>query len=487
MTHYNISTRTGATQNPAPVRWLINAVILAALFVVLGGSLAAQVKKIRIDDGVVSKIDLSDGSTVTVETDQPFGDILIGNTDVLDVFPLTGSSLYLQGKRSGSTNVTLYSDDKRLLEVIEVRVRIDYSDLSKALRSAVPSAQVNVTNINDRIRLSGVVKDNRDLGRVLEIASQYAPADTQVINAIRVASPQQVELDVRIIEVSRNAGRELGVNLDGSKPNGGSSGFSTGATPNRTPFGVAVGQLLEISGFQVDFLINALETKGLARRLANPKLVTTSGEKANFVVGGEVPIQEVNRDALNPDALVVETETSFREFGVRLEFLPTVLDDDLIRLEITPEVSDIDPSITVNGVPGFTTRRAETTVSLRSGQSFAIAGLLQANNARSAQQMPWLGNVPVLGALFKSSDFQKRETDLVILVTPRLVRPTKPGEPLATPLDGTKSSNDVELFLLGMLEVDRKLLRKFALGEGVIGPYGHIIDLDFEDGVIVKK
>src|SRR5690606_15547664 len=158
---------------------------------------------------------------------------------------------YLQGKRSGSTNVTLYSDDKRLLEVIEVRVRIDYSDLSKALRSAVPSAQVNVTNINDRIRLSGVVKDNRDLGRVLEIASQYAPADTQVINAIRVASPQQVELDVRIIEVSRNAGRELGVNLDGSKPNGGSSGFSTGGTPNRTPFGVAVGQLLEISGFQV--------------------------------------------------------------------------------------------------------------------------------------------------------------------------------------------------------------------------------------------
>src|SRR5690606_6963079 len=134
MTHYNISTRTGATQNPAPMRWLYNAVILAALFIVLGGSLAAQVKKIRIDDGVVSKIDLSDGSTVTVETDQPFGDILIGNTDVLDVFPLTGSSLYLQGKRSGSTNVTLYSDDKRLLEVIEVRVRIDYSDLSKALR-----------------------------------------------------------------------------------------------------------------------------------------------------------------------------------------------------------------------------------------------------------------------------------------------------------------------------------------------------------------
>lgn len=172
---------------------------------------------------------------------------------------------------------------------------------------------------------------------------------------------------------------------------------------------------------------------------------------------------------------------------MRLNFLPTVLDDNLISLRISPEVSDIDTSLTVNGQPAFISRKAETTVSLRDGQSFAIAGLLQANNERSVEQVPWLGQVPVLGALFRSTAFQKRETDLVILVTPHLVRPAAPDEPLRSPLDDARSSDDIELFLLGMLEVDRQLLRRFAKGDGVIGPYGHMIDLEFEDGLIEKK
>ena len=172
---------------------------------------------------------------------------------------------------------------------------------------------------------------------------------------------------------------------------------------------------------------------------------------------------------------------------MRLNFLPVVLDDQLVRLRISPEVSDIDPSLSVNGQPAFISRKADTTVSLRNGQSFAIAGLLQANNARSVDQVPWLGQVPVLGTLFASREFQKRETDLVILVTPRLVAPVGPDTPLVSPLDETVPSNDVELFLLGMLEVDKQLLNRFRDGHGVVGPYGHMIDLEFEDGVIVKK
>ena len=449
-------------------------VVMALSWVAIQPALA-QTRSITIDDGTVTAVEMSAGRTLTIETDEPFADILIGNTGILDVFPLTAKSLYIQSKANGSTNVTLYSADKQLLEVIDVRVRSDFTDLEKALTVAVPDARVDVTNVNNRIRLSGRVRDNVELKRALQIAGQYT--EEPVINSLRVDDAQQVELDVRIIEVQRNAGRELGVELDGGKT------FETGTNPRNVPFGVAVGQLLSIAGFEIDFVINALEAKGLARRLANPKLVTSSGSEANFVVGGEVPIS-VSKESSSG---AVTTSTDYREFGVRLNFLPIVLDDELIQLRISPEVSDIDSSIDVNGQPGFISRKAETTVSLRNGQSFAIAGLLQATNERNVDQVPWLGQVPILGALFKSTEFQKKETDLVILVTPRLVRPTTSAEPLSTPLDGTRSSNDVELFLLGMLEVDRDLLRKFREGDGVVGPYGHLIDLEFEDGIIVKK
>ncbi|MGC9370866.1 MAG: type II and III secretion system protein family protein [Paracoccaceae bacterium] len=446
------------------------------------GTAHAQTRQIDIADGQVSNLTIAPGHTLTIETDQPFANIVIGNPGIVDVFPLTESSLYLQAKESGFTNVTLYDETQKLLEVIDVRIKLDYSELQSAINRAVPSAQVDVSNVNDRIRLSGRVKDSVDMERVLQIANQYS--QEPVINAIRLAAAQQVQLDVRILEVNRNSGRELGVELTGTKQATGLQRFTTGANAATgvAPFGTAVGHLLSISGTSVDYVINALEDKGLARRLANPTLVTTSGIEANFVVGGEIPIDKtVIEDG------EVATETGYREYGVRLNFLPTVLDDNLISLRISPEVSDIDTSLTVNGQPAFISRKAETTVSLRDGQSFAIAGLLQASNERNVEQVPWLGQVPVLGALFRSTAFQKRETDLVILVTPHLVRPAAPDEPLRSPLDDARSSDDIELFLLGMLEVDRQLLRRFAEGDGVIGPYGHMIDLEFEDGLIEKK
>ena len=457
------------------------ATLIVFLIAFVPDSALAQTKLISIDDGQMSRIEMASGVTMTVETDMPYADILIGNTGILDVFPLTATSLYIQSKSFGVTNITLYNEDKRMLEVIDVRVRSDFTEVARVINSAVPSAQVDVANVNDRIRLSGEVKDNVDLQRVLQIAGQFT--SEPVINGITVASAQQVELDVRILEVERNAGRNLGVDLTGSR-NGNETFGTNGATRNAqsVPFGVAVGELLKVSGLQIDFVINALETRGLARRLANPKLVTTSGIEANFVVGGEVPINVSTVD----ESGNVSASTGFREYGVRLNFTPYVLDDELIRLRIAPEVSDIDPSVNVNGQPGFISRKAETTVSLRNGQSFAIAGLLQLNNARGSDQVPWLGQVPVLGTLFSSREFQKRETDLVIIVTPRLVQPTNPGQQLVSPLDETVPSNDVELFLLGMLEVDRQLLNRFREGQGAPGPYGHIIELEFDDGIIDK-
>ena len=463
----------------------MGSLLIACAVVLTAGTGSAQTRDILIDDGVVSMIEMSPGRTLTVRTDQAFADILIGDTNVIDVFPLTDNSLYIQSKALGVTNVTLYSVDRQLLEVIDVRVRINFGDVEDAIRRAVPSAQVSVVNVNNRIRVSGQVKDNVDKQRVLQIAAQYANGD--IIDAVTVASAQQVELDVRILEVERNSGRSLGADLRGSYSTG-EQAFRTNGAQFQTsnagqPFGSLVGELLEIGGIDVDILINALESKGLARRLANPKLVTTSGVEANFVVGGEVPITQASIDA-NGNSVA---GTAYREYGVRLNFVPVVLDGELISLEIRPEVSDIDPSLSVNGQPAFISRKAETTVSLRNGQSFAIAGLLQVNNARSTDQVPWLGQIPVLGTLFSSRRFQKRETDLVILVTPRLVQPQSPDVPLVSPLDETRSSNDIELFLLGMLEVDRQLLRRYRDGDGIVGPYGHIIDLEFDDDIIIKK
>lgn len=431
--------------------------------------------------GPVVPVEIRPGFTLTLSTNVPFTDIVVGNSQVADVFPLSDRSVYVQGNNPGTTNISYYDANKKLLGTTILKVRTDFSELQQAIDGAVPSARVDVENLNGRIRISGVVKDNVDRDRILEIAQQYS--ENPVVNAMRVVDPQQVQLDVRILEVSRNFGRELGVNLTGT--NAGVTRMRTGNATSApvVPFGSFVGNLLEIAGTEIDIVINTLEDKGLARRLANPTLVTTSGIEANFVVGGEVPIIEAEAD----DDGNVAAETGYREYGVRLNFRPVVMDNNQISLRIRPEVSDIDTSVIVNGNPAFISRKADTTVTLRDGQSFAIAGLLQVNNERNIQAVPWISQVPILGTLFRSTAFQKNETDLVILVTPRLVQPGTPNRPLVSPLDQTRSSNDVELFLMGMLEVNKDMIRGYRNGEGIIGPYGHIIDLDFNDALLTKK
>lgn len=469
---------------------------ITLLGIMLGASpstATAQERNVILGTGEVEKIILAPGHTLTVRTNRAFNDMVIGNSDVADVFPLSDSSLYIQGIKSGFTNIAVYDENKNLLAVFDVRVRRNLSELSGSIKNAVPSSDVTVSNINDRVRLSGTVKDNVDLEQILAMAGQYSP--DPVLNAIRVRDAQQVTLQVRVLEVERNSGRALGVGFEGNRVSvvdgetvsvnkvRSGTAFTTGLLNGSVPFGTFVGGLLEVAGLQIDVVIQALEAKGVARRLANPSLTTVSGSEANFVVGGEVPITK----AFTSENGSVATETAYREFGVKLNFTPTVLDDGLVRLRVRPEVSDVDFSNTVNGAPTFVTRSADTTVMLRDGQGFAIAGLLQASNERNIQQLPWLGNIPVLGTLFKSTSFQKNETDLVILVTPKIVRPARQGEPLRSPLDQTRSSDDVELFLLGMLEVDKDMIRGFHDGAGIIGPYGHIIDLEFDDGLIKKK
>lgn len=465
----------------------------------LTGRADAQEKFISLA-GSVQQVTIPPNETLTITTGKPFGDLVIGSADLIDVVPLSDKSLFIRAKKNGATNISVYGDDKSLLGVIDIRVASDFTEVASAIRSAAPSAQIRVINSNDRIRLTGMVRDAVELARVMEIAQSYS--DLPVLNQLRVAESQQVMLEVRVIEAQRSTGRDLGIGWAGSNPNGskgtassrvglttdddGALAFSLadgkGAATGLLPFGQLIAKVLEISGTRIDVVINALEQKGLVRRLAQPNLIAMSGETASFHAGGEVPILTTTNNGTT-----IATETDYRPYGVRLTFTPVVLDGGLINLKIEPEVSELDTSVVVNGNPGFISRAASTTVALRDGQSFAMAGLLQSINAKDIQQLPGLGKLPILGALFRSTSFAKKESDLVIVVTPHIVRPAAPGEDLYSPLDQTRSSNDVELFALGIMEVDKDMLRRFRNGEGVKGPYGHRLDLDVGGTLAVVK
>jgi pilus assembly protein CpaC len=225
----------------------------------------------------------------------------------------------------------------------------------------------------------------------------------------------------------------------------------------------------------VDLLISALETKGLARRLAEPNLTTLSGDAARFLAGGEFPVPIPNTTTNGFPTVTID----YKKFGVELSFVPTVLSRGVINLRVEPSVSELDFSnaVQIQGttVPALTRRDARTTVELRDGQSFAIAGLLQTRNRQDVSQLPWIGSVPVLGSLFSSKSYQQQETDLVIIVTPHLVAPAVPGQQLASPLDSRLPANDVDFFLNGQMEVRKRYNDYVNSGGDVKGPYGHII------------
>jgi pilus assembly protein CpaC len=241
------------------------------------------------------------------------------------------------------------------------------------------------------------------------------------------------------------------------------------------PFGVALASLATRGG-SLDVTLSALETKGLIRRLAEPDLVALSGDAASFLAGGEFPVP-VAQASSGVGVPIVTVQ--WKPFGVQLTFEPTVLAGGVINLRLAPSVSELDfaNAVQISGftVPSLTKREARTTIELRDGQSFAIAGLLQAINRRDVQQLPWIGSVPVLGALFRSASYQKDETDLVVIVTPHLVAPSVPGQRLASPLDNYIPTNDVDFFLMGEIEQKKKFRDYITSGGDIQGPYGHMI------------
>jgi pilus assembly protein CpaC len=433
---------------------------------------------------VTVKVPLS--KSETIRTDTGFVDVVVADPEVADVLPLTDRSLSVLGKKIGSTRLSLYAEGKQLLGVFDVEVSYDTSQLAAELSRQFPHANFRVSSINGRILLSGSAPDGVTLDKAVTIAKQFGP---EVINSVKVNQPQQVLLEVRFVEAARTAGRELGINWDVVTSN---LDFKTGIGllgPN-APFGVMVGKLLT-GGVDAEAIIRSLEERGVARRLAEPNLVALSGDTASFLAGGEFPFPVQSTQ----NTISIE----FKKFGVGLAFTPTVSAGSVINLKIEPEVSQIDPtnSVRVGGVeiPSLIVRRANTTVELRDGQSFAIAGLLQSINETNQAQLPWIGNIPILGALFRSAQYQKRETDLVIIVTPRLVRPMRPGDSIRTPLDNSLPGNDVDFFLHGVSEWTPSMLRQARALSGALAvqrPFtGHVIDLPqpvvLETGHVVAK
>jgi len=322
------------------------------------------------------------GAPVVMRTDKAFSDIMVADAGVADVVVLTDRSFHLMGKTSGKTNIMLYDNQKRLIDIVDVNVGYDVAALKKSLFETFPGERIEVRPMAGGVYLSGKVSGAPVAERAVKIAQRYAPND--VTNGLIIKDSHQVLLEVRFVEASREAVKDLGVGLLVQSPDG--------------SFGTS-------GGF------------------------------------------------------------------VGLSFTPTVLNDGIINLKVNPEVSQLDParSVRIGGVevPALTVRRADTTVELRNDQSFAIAGLLQNTSSDSTAQVPWLGDVPILGSLFRSTRYTKNETELVILITPRLVAPASDISDLSTPLDGSTLPSETSKFLLGALEGAPE-------GGGLTANYGHV-------------
>ncbi|MCT2559380.1 type II and III secretion system protein family protein [Tsuneonella sp. YG55] len=394
-----------------------------------------------------------------VSADRAIARAMIGNAEVADVVPISERSIYVLGKAFGTTSLTLYDRGNRVIAVMDVEVGPDVEGLRAQMADLVPGQPIDARISAGKLLLTGMVNDPGAAGRAAQLAKAYA--GDNVINLITVGGSQQVMLEVKFAEINRTIGERLGIDhaFGGSRFSGviGSGAGLVGAGPATLgaivdSFGI-FGTSYNIGTLGIDSTLNALENKGLAKLLANPTLVALSGERASFLAGGEFPIpvsQGTGGGATGGGGNAITIE--YKPFGVSLGFTPTVLGDKVISLIVEPEVSSIDPSasVTVNGltVPGLQTRRASTTVELRDGESFAIAGLLRNDFQSTVKQLPLLGNIPILGALFRSTNFQKGETELLIVVTPRLVAPIRPDQ-VRLPTDRIADPQPIDVLTTG--------------------------------------
>ena len=434
----------------------------------------------------------ANGGRITLEVNKgtlvrltgPAATVFVANPDIADVQVKSPTLIYISAKAPGETVIYAVDASDSVLLNAPILVEHDVSRLRSSLRQLAPGEQVSADSVDGNLVLSGVVSDAGKADKVRALAASIAgeAKGSQVINRMTVATPNQVLLKVRIAEVNLNVLKEIGVNW---QKMGSEVRFNT---TNPTVFNALVPNAISIghlAGEAVIAMITALTNEGFITSLAEPDLVAMSGQTASFLAGGEFPVP-INGAASSTGGVPTIT-VEFKSFGVSLAFTPTVIDANHLNLRVRPEVSElsavgavsvpISPGQVVT-IPALTVRRAETSVELGSGESFALAGLLQHTSTQTISKVPWIGDVPILGALFKSDGFQRGETDLVVIVTPYLVNPSPTR--LAAPTDGLKLPNDAQRVLFGS-----KYRQGLpgpgpgplnAGGQGLIGPGGFRLD-----------
>lgn len=411
----------------------------------------------------IQKLELTVGKSKVLDLPVVIKRASLANPDIADTVVLSPTQIYVTGKTTGVTNLTLWNEGGKMMGLYDVVVAPDLTRLKENLHITLPDERgILVTSDHDHITLSGTASNAMNLTRALSIAEAYAPK--KIVNAMQVGGVQQVMLEVRVAEMNRELIRRLGINFTviGSSEFGVSllNGLTTltafthpGVGGGAATVTQAVTQAIQgVFGFNTGSLswtgfIDAIKDQNLVKILAKPTLVALNGQEAAFLAGGEFPIPV-------PQAFGLVT-IQFKKFGVGLVFTPNIMNSKHISLNVAPEVSELDfaNAIRTQGftVPAITTRRASTTVELADGQSFAIGGLMRDNVRETVRKVPFLGEIPILGALFRSSSFQKNETELLIIVTPHLVKPLDLTAQ-TLPTDYYVEPNDFEFYLMGFPE-----------------------------------
>lgn len=454
------------------IRGLVAWMLCLGVMVFASAAGAAQVQLQKMDDQV-EILELTVGKSHIIESKTAIREVMIGSTDVADFKLLSNRKVLILGKTPGRTNLMFRDNSGRVIGIFDLEVGYDIMGLKHKLHAMMPDEKgIEVRSANSKIVLSGEVSSMLALDKALVLARTFVKSDKDVINLLGVGGSQQVMLQVRIAEVSRDSTRSLGVGLGGGEAGAAATAVSgdvtwtlltTGGTLLADAFGT-----LTAGGRDLSATLEAMEERGLGKILAEPTLVALSGSEASFLAGGEFPVIVTQG---NTDNYTVE----YKEFGVGVKFTPTVLADDRISLKLAAEASDIDAANSTAAAIALTTRRTSTTVELGDGQGLAIAGLLQNNMNNLVDQLPGVGDIPVLGALFRSTGFQRKETELVIIVVPRLVKPV-PADSFVLPTDNIIPPSQAEQYLNGQLEgrPPQGVSGNEANGpKGVEGPYGH--------------
>ena len=387
---------------------------------------AAAWTELKAEEGA-PVLTLEKSRSTVVQTDRPFSMIVLSDPQIAETMVTTDRSFFVRGLQPGDTTILLYDEDGHLVEMIN-------------LDNLLPGEDITIYPVHDGVFLDGRVTTAAAADMALQVAERHVPGG--VANGLTIRESQQVMLEVRFIEAGRDTVKEIGFgnSFDANDVAGSTAGGLVSGLA-----GKSVVTFTNIAGENLDLQLSALESRGMIRTLARPNLIALSGDTASFLAGGEIPIPVAGEDGA--------VSISYRDFGVSLEFTPTVLGEGLVNLEVSPEVSALDNRNGVRSagvsVPALSVRRANTTVELRDGQAFAIAGLLQNSFETDSVNTPWVADIPIIGALFSSRRFQRKETELVIIVTPRLVQPVAHVNDIATPLDAFDAPSETQIFLEG--------------------------------------